>query len=184
VKEKSISIPIGREKFRTKTDVCEKCGHYALTPTLRQKMEAWGRSLRKNVIEPQPLFTETTHALLEETASKFGIKKVPLIKAMISFYLNRIVGRNDFEPLKQSVEKQEGYSLMMNGKKVKVSVPIHFLTFKKLDLFSNAWKTTHAKAIEDAVLFCSTVLTYPDTSRLKEIAKRFEEFVEDYALAA
>ena len=73
---------------------------------------------------------------------------------------------------------------MTRGKKTKVSVPIHYLTFKKLEIFSQVWKTTHAKAIEEAVLFCSEVLTYPDTSRLKEIAKRFEEFVEDYALAA
>ena len=184
VKEKTIVIPVGREKFRTKTEVCEKCGHYALTPKVRKEMEVWGRNLKKNVIEPQPLFTETAHAFLEESASKFGIKKVPLVKVMTSFYLNRIVGRNDLDALKEFVQKQEGYALMTNGKKVKVSVPIHFLTFKKLELFCHAWDVTHAKAIEEAVLFCSAVLTYHDASRLKEIAKRFEEFVEDYALAA
>lgn len=184
VKEKTVTIPVGREKFRTKTDVCEECGYYALTPKVRKEMEAWGRELKKNVIEPQPLFTEVAHAFLEETASKFGIKKVPLIKVMTSFYLNRIVGRDDFETLKHSIQKQECHGLMTKGKKLKVSVPIHFLTFRKLELFSHAWEVTHAKAIEEAVLFCSAVLSYPDTSRLKEIAKRFEEFVEDYALAA
>ena len=136
------------------------------------------------MIEPQPLFTETAHAFLGETGSKFGIKKVPLIKVMASFYLNRIVGRDDFKMLKQTVEKQEGYGLMNQGKKYEVSVPIHFLTFKKLELFSQTWNVTHAKTIEEAVIFCSAILTFPDASRLKEIAKRFEEFVEDYALAA
>lgn len=184
VKEKTISIPIGRETFRTKTNSCEKCGHYALTPKVRREMEVWGRELKKNVIEPQPLFTETTHAFLEETASRFGIKKVPLIKVMTSFYLNRIVGSNDFERLSKAIKKQESYELMGRGKKLKVSVPIHYLTFKKLEVFRETWNTTYAKAIEEAVFFCSTVLTYHDTERLREIAQRFEEFVEDYALAA
>jgi len=184
VKEKSISIPIGKETFRTKTATCEKCGHYALTPKVRKEMDAWGRELKKNVIEPQPLFTEITYAFLEERSSRFGIKKVPLIKVMTSFYLNRIVGRHDFDRLKNSIEKQESYALMTKGKKLKVSVPIHFLTFRKLEVFRETWDTTHAKAIEEAVLFCATVLTYRDTERLREIARRFEEFVEDYALAA
>ena len=183
-KEKTIHIHVGREAFRTKTEVCEKCGHYALTPRVRKAMETWGRALKKNVIEPQPLFTETTHAFLEETASKFGIKKIPLIKVMISFYLNRVVGREDFSSLRASVERQEGFHLMTKGKKIKLSVPIHYLTFKKLEMFCQTWGTTYAKAIEEAVLFCSTVLTYRDLARLREIAKRFEEFVEDYALAA
>lgn len=184
VKEKMVNIPVGREKFRTKTEVCEKCDHFALTAKVRKEMEVWGKALKKNMIEPQPLFTETAHLFLEETASKFGIKKVPLIKVMTSFYLNRVVSQADYELLKESLEKQEGYLLMTQGKKLKVSVPIHFLAFKKLDLFSHTWKISHARTIEEAVLFCSTMLNYPDTSHLKEITKRFEEFVEDYALAA
>lgn len=184
VKEKAINIQVGRETFHTKTLVCEKCGHYALTPKVRKAMESWGQKLKKNVVEPQPLFTETTHQFLEETASKFGIKKIPLIKVMISFYLNRVVGRADFDSLKLAVEKQEGFSLMTKGKKIKLSVPIHYLTFKKLEVFCQSWDIAYAKAIEEAVLFCSTALTYRDIARLREIAKRFEEFIEDYALAA
>jgi len=184
VKNKMVNIPIGKEIFRTKMDTCGKCGHYALTPKVRKEMEAWGRSLKKNVIEPQPLFTETTHAFLEETASRFGIKKVPLIKVMTSFYLNRVVALPDFERINAIVKKQEGYGLMVKGRKIKVSVPIHFLTFKKLEVFRETWNTPYPKTIEDAVLFCATVLTYRDTARLREIAQRFEEFVEDYALAA
>ena len=184
VKEESVAIPIGKEIFRTRTMVCKKCGHYALTPKVRKAMDLWGRNLKKNVIEPQPIFTETTHAFLEETASRFGINKVPLIKVMTSFYLNRIVGNVEFNGLYAFIEKQESYTLMTKGKKIKISVPIHYLTYKKLEVFREVCNATHAKAIEEAVLFCATVLTYRDTQRLREIAKRFEEFIEDYALAA
>jgi hypothetical protein len=103
---------------------------------------------------------------------------------MTSFYLNRVTEREDFDRLKALVEKEENFELMNKGKKLKVSVPIHFLTYKKLEVFRQIWDVTHAKAIEEAVLFCSLVLNYHETERLREIAKRFEEFVEDYALAA
>lgn len=64
VKEKVVEIPVGRESFRAKTLVCDACGHHALTPKVRKEMEEWGKNLKKNVIEPQPLFTGTTHAFL------------------------------------------------------------------------------------------------------------------------
>lgn len=184
VREAKVSIPIGKMSFRTTTLQCKTCGHYAVTPKIRREMDSWARALKKNVIEPQPLFTEAAHVILEETASRFGIKKVPLIKLMTGFYLNHIIRSDDFDRLMQVVKKQEIYALMTQGRKLKISVPIHFLTFKKLELFRVTWNISHAKVIEEAVLFCNTVLTYHDTKRLREIARRIKEFVEDSALAA
>jgi len=184
VSEKRTAIHVGKEVFFAKAMVCNECGRYALTKEIRIELDNWGKSLKKNVIEPQPILSRTMHEFLVETASKYGIKEVPLIKVMTSFYLNHIVTRTDYSELENFLKDQESYALMMKGNKSKISVPIHYLTYKKLQTYCEIWKTTHAKSIEIAVIFCVGLLTYRDTKRLREIAESLEQFVEDYALAA
>lgn len=186
VKEKGVSIKIGKEQFKTRTLVCADCGHYALTKEVRAQMDQWGRQLRKAIVEPQPLFSETAYEYLEELAQKYGLKKVPLIKAMLSFYLNRVVDRSDFSEIKNILEKKgkEAFDLIRKGKRSKMSVPVQYMTFRKLEIFSDVWDVTHARAIEEAVEFGIALLTYRDIRGLREIARRFEEFIEDYAAAA
>ena len=40
VSEQEISIPVGKETFKTNTYRCKKCEHYALTPKIRKEMDA------------------------------------------------------------------------------------------------------------------------------------------------
>jgi hypothetical protein len=91
VVERKISIPVGSETFVVKTNVCKKCGSYELTPQIRKEMDQWGRTLTKNIIEPQPIFSEATHRFAEEMATHYGLKRVPFLRVLTAFYLNRVV---------------------------------------------------------------------------------------------
>src|SRR4051812_42394941 len=93
--EKKISIPVGSEAFTTKTFVCKKCGRYALTPQIRREMDEWGRKLTKNVIEPQPVFSDAAHQFAEEMATQYGLKRVPLFRVFTAFYLSHVVNHED-----------------------------------------------------------------------------------------
>ncbi len=84
VVEKKISIPVGTEAFSTRARICKKCGSYELTPQIRREMDQWGRALTKNIIEPQPIFSEATHRFAEEMATQYGLKRVPLFRVPFS----------------------------------------------------------------------------------------------------
>ncbi|MBI2606838.1 MAG: hypothetical protein HYW49_12235 [Deltaproteobacteria bacterium] len=186
VVERKVSIPVGAESFSTRTLVCKECGHYALTSEIRREMDEWGRSLTKNIIEPQPIFSEAAHRFAEEMAARHGIKRVPLFRVLTAFYLNRVVNRDDFQELKKFCESHASRKLLEEGTRSKVSVPIRYLMYRKLQTFSEVWKVPHAKAIEEAVLFGLTVLSCKGENfdRLKTIAESLQQYIADVAQAA
>lgn len=186
VSEKKISIPVGAETFTTKTLVCKKCGRYALTPQIRKEMDEWGRKLTKNIIEPQPTFTEAAHRFAEEMATQYGLKRVPFFRVLTAFYLNRVVNRDDFEELKRYCETHASQKFLNEGSRSKVSVPIRYLMYRKLQTFSEVWNMPHAKVIEEAVLFGLTALSSKEENfeKLKAIADSLQQYIADIAQAA
>lgn len=186
VVEKKISIPVGSEAFTTKTFVCKKCGHYALTPAIRQEMDDWGRKLTKNIIEPQPIFTEAAHQFAEEMATQHGLKRVPFLRALTAFYLNHIVNRTDFQELKRYCETHISQAFLSEGTRSKISVPVRYLMFRKLQTFSEVWSVPHAKVIEESVLFGLAALSFKEENleKLKTIAESLQQYIADIAQAA
>jgi hypothetical protein len=186
VVEKKISITVGSESFSTKTVVCKKCGRYEMTPKILKEMDEWGRGLTKNIIEPQPIFSEATHRFAEEMATQYGLKRVPLFRVLTAFYLNRVVNREDFQELKKFCEAHAPRKLLGEGVRSKVSVPIRYLMYRKLQTFSEVWDVSHAKAIEEAVLFGLTVLSSKEENfdKLKTIAESLQQYIADVAQAA
>lgn len=183
---KKVEIPIGTEVFCTKMLVCCKCGSYEITPEVRKKMDEWGRKLTKNIIEPQPLFSEAVHQFAEEMAAHYGLKRVPFYRALTAFYLNRIVNREDFTELKRFCENSSALEFLNKGERSKVSIPIRFLLFRKLQIFGQVWNVTPAKAIEEAVLFGLVVLSSKEENfkKLKAIAQNLQQFIQEVAQAA
>jgi len=186
VVEKKISISVGIEAFLTRTNVCKKCGSYELTPQIRKEMDQWGRALTKNIIEPQPIFSEATHRFAEEMAMHYGIKRVPLFRVLTAFYLNRVVNREDFEELKKFCNHHPPRKLLEGGSRTKVSVPIRYLMYRKLQTFSEVWGLSHAKVIEEACLFGLTVLSGQGDNfdKLKMISESLQQYISDVAQAA
>lgn len=181
-----ISIPVGKETFSTKTAVCKKCKHYALTPQVRREMDEWGKSMIKNIIEPQPTFHEASHQFIEKMAAHFSMKKVPFIKALTVFYINHIVNRTDFDVVRKYFETHHSEKHLSEGTKSKETVPIRYLMFRKLQTFSEVRNVSHAKAIEEAVLFGLMVLATNDEhfETLKTISQNLKQYIEDFAEAA
>ncbi len=186
VVEKKVSIPVGNESFTTKTLVCKKCGRYALTRAIRKEMDAWGRKLSKNIVEPQPIFTEAAHQFAEGMAIQYGMKRVPFFRVLTTFYLNHVVNREDFQELKNYWETHVSRKFLNEGTRSKVSVPIRYLMYRKLQIFSEVWNTSHAKAIEESVLFGLAVLSSEAKSfeKLKAIAESLQQYITDVAQAA
>lgn len=184
--EKKVSIPVGNESFSTKTMVCKKCGRYELTPKIRKEMDEWGRALTKNIVEPQPIFSEATHRFAEEMATQYGLKRVPFFRVLTAFYLNRVVNRDDFQELRKFCGTHAPRKLLDEGARSKVSVPIRYLMYRKLQTFSEVWDISHAKAIEEAVLFGLTVLSSKEENfeKLKSIADSLQQYISDIAQAA
>lgn len=181
-----VSIPMGNEIFSTVTYVCKKCGHYALTPELRREMDQWGRSLTKNIIEPQPIFSEAIHQFAEEMAVQYGLKRVPFFRVLTAYYLNHVVNREDFGELKMYCDQHSSRVLLQKGDSSKVSVPIRYLMYRKLQTFAEVWKVSHAKVIEEAVLFGLTVLSSKEENfeKLKMIADNLQQFIMNYSSQA
>jgi hypothetical protein len=186
VAEKKVSIPVGNESFSTKTMACKKCGRFELTPKIRRAMDEWGRALTKNIVEPQPIFSEATHRFAEEMATQHGLKRVPFFRVLTAFYLNRVVSREDFQELKKFCDARAPRKLLDEGTRSKVSVPIRYLMYRKLQTFSEVWGISHAKAIEEAVLFGLTVLSCKEENfeKLKIIADSLQQYISEIAQAA
>ncbi len=183
VVEKKVSIPVGNESFTAKTLVCKKCGRYALTKEIRKEMDAWGRKLSKNIVEPQPIFTEAVHQFAEEMAAQYGMKRVPFFRVLTTFYLNHVVNRKDFQELKSYLETHVSRKFLNEGSRSKVSVPIRYLMYRRLQTFSEVWDASHAKAIEEAVLFGLAVLSSQEKNfeKLKAIAESLQQYITDVA---
>ncbi|MEK6706641.1 MAG: hypothetical protein AABZ06_12725 [Bdellovibrionota bacterium] len=186
IMEKRISIPVGIESFMARTMVCKKCGCYALTPEVRHAMDEWGRKFTKNIIEPQPVFTETAHQFAEKMSMQYGLKRVPFFRVLTAFYLSRIVNRDDFLELKNYYETHVSKRFLNEGARSKVSVPIRYLMYRKLQTFSEVWKIPHSKVIEEAVLFGLTVLSSEKENfkKLKTISESLHQYIADVAQAA
>ena len=184
--EKTVSITVGNEKFKTKTLVCKKCGHFAITPEIRNEMDEWGRALTKNIVEPQPIFSEATQRFAVEMASQYGLKKVPFYRLLTVFYMNHVMGRADFIQIKKYMDTHDYKVFLVEGKKIKVSVPIRYLMFKKLQSFSEILNIPQAKLIEEAVIFGLVLLANKNSNFevLKNIALDLQQYIEDLAQAA
>jgi hypothetical protein len=184
--EKIVSISVGNKKFKTKTLACKKCGHFALTPEIRNEMDEWGRGLTKNIVEPQPIFSEATQRFAVEMASQYGLKKVPFYRLLTVFYMNHVMDRIDFIQIKKYMDSHDSQVFLFEGKKTKVSVPIRYLMFKKLRAFSEILNIPKAKLIEEAVIFGLVLLANKNSNFevLKNIAEDLQQYIEDLAQAA
>ena len=184
--EKKISIRVGKESFSTRTLVCKRCGRYEMTSKILKEMDAWGRGLTKNIVEPQPVLNEAAHRLAERLAAEYGMKRVPLLRVLTAFYLTRVVGRDDFHELKTYCESRPPSGPLVLGTRSKVSVPIRYVMFRSLQTFSEVWKVSHAKAIEEAVTFGLTVLSCEEErlATVRAVADNLRQYIADVAQTA
>ena len=108
------------------------------------------------------------------------------MRVLTAFYLNHVVNREDFQELKEYCEKHASKKLLDGGRKSKISVPIRYLMYRKLQTFSEVWNVPHSKAIEEAVLFGLTVLSSESDNfeKLKVISKSLQEYITEIAEAA
>ena len=186
VSEQEISIPVGKETFKTNTYRCKKCDHYALTPKIRKEMDAWGNALGKNVVEPQPIFTQVQHEYADRLAAQFGITRGPFMKALVVYYLNHLVNQPNYSEIRALCEKHKSKDLMKDGEKSKISVPIKYQLYKKLQTYSEVWDVPVAKAIEEAVIVGLTIFSTNNENYkiLQDVAADLKRYIVDYAMAA
>ena len=146
----------------------------------------WGNGRTKNIVESQPIFHEATHQFVEKMALHFSMKKVPFMKALTVFYINHVVNRTDFNVLKEYFEVHDSKRHLNEGAKSKETVPIRYRMFRKLQTFGEVWSVSHAKAIEEAVLFGLMVLAADDEhfETLKAVSQNLKQYIEDFAEAA
>lgn len=106
--------------------------------------------------------------------------------SLTAFYLNHVVNRDDFQDLKKFCDTHAPRKLLDEGTRSKVSLPIRYLMYRKLQTFSGVWNVSHAKVIEEAVLFELTVLSCKEENfdKLNAIANSLQQFITDIAQAA
>lgn len=181
-----VSIPIGNEIFKTKAYSCQKCKAIEMTPKIRKEMDEWGKSLKKDVISPQPFFTEATHHFLDQMASQFGMKKSPFIKALTSYYLNVAVNKPNFLSIQEKISKLPQTSLLNEGTRSKITMPINYMLYSKIKVFCDVWKTTPPKVIEEAVSYGLTLLSVEDENFevLKKIVEELRQYITVLSQAA
>ena len=181
-----LSIPIGNQTFQTQAYACPKCKNVEMTPEVRKNMDEWGKSLKKDIISPQPFFSAAAHQFLEEMASQFGMNKFPFIKALTAYYLNVAVATPEISLLKEIAKKHPATALLAEGTKSKITIPINYMLYVKIKTYCDVWETTPAKVIEESVLFCLTVLSVNDNhfAKLKAIADSLRQYMVVFSQAA
>lgn len=182
--EKEVRIPVGRKEFSTCTRVCQNCGAYALTPKVRKEMDCWAEQFTSNFIEIQPMLSKVVLQDIEETSEKYGLPKVAYMRLLTAFYLIEVISDPDFKEWKKFMRDTDSYKVMTRGTRAPTSIPIRYKAFKQLEVFAQLWNMTLANAMEEAILFGVGLKHWKDSSKLLEMEKRLERYIQVNAMAA
>lgn len=176
-------IKVGRETFETEAEHCKKCNKVAITPGLQKKIDEWALQFIKSIVELQPYFTSDMHERIATLSHKYNLSKSEFMKACTAFYLLEMTKLSNFKALRtEFLDKAKG---KYKGNRDKISIPIKYQLFKKVDLYTRVWKLDYdANVFEEAIAFC--VIALDDHSNHIEQIKRQElvHFVESYAMAS
>ena len=178
-----IKIKVGRETFETEAEHCKKCKTVAIDPKLQKKIDEWALQFTKSIVEIQPYFTKDIADKIDFFSNKFNLSKSELIKICTTFYILEMTKIKNFKTLRTELlaETQK----KNKNERTKICVPIKYRLFKKINLYAEAWNLKYdSSAMEEAVLFCMTVL---DSHIIKvEDSKKQElvHFVEIHAMAS
>lgn len=182
-----LGINVGSRVLQTEVPVCKVCGAYERDRKLRKQINEWGEQLTSSFETLQPFFSGTIHDYLDHKASEFGLEKSRLVKAMYVFYLNHAVSHPQFKLVKELVEGHESSNNMDTGPRQKLGVRVSYRAFRKLETYSIVRSCTPAKGIEDAVQFCIGLKAVTDRESndlLNELARKYKEVIDDFAMAA
>lgn len=173
-------IKVGDKTFNLKTNHCSNCDSVELSPANLRQIDEWGNTLSTNVAEFQPYLPSKLIATSEGYAKNFGLKWAEFIKICTTFYLMEMTKEKEFKKLRSQILK-EGSSLFSDAKK-KTSVPVRYRLFKQIELFAEVWNVYEANVLEEAILFCVTVLESNKSHR--EERADFQEFLEKFSMAS
>ncbi|MCM2281068.1 MAG: hypothetical protein NDI61_04395 [Bdellovibrionaceae bacterium] len=174
------TIKVGDKEFTLETEYCQGCDSVGLTPDNFRQIDEWGNALPTNVAEFQPYLPTKIIAASERYAKQFGLKWAEFVKACTTFYLVEMTKEKEFKILRSEV-LAEGTDIF-NSAKQKVYVPVRYRLFKQLQLFAEVWELHETNVIEEALLFCVTVL---ESGMSHEAEKaEFQEFLEKFSMAS
>lgn len=170
-------IKVGEKEFSLKADHCVKCGSVYLSPENQQEIDKWGNELPTTVAEFQPYFAQSLIELSEQYSKQFGLKWAEFVKVCAAFYLAEMTKEKGFKEYRSEI-LGEAQQIFKDAKK-KTSVPVRYRLFKQLQLFSEAWDIRESNVLEEAVLFCATLLKSHHAHEAE-----LHEFFEKRALAS
>lgn len=176
-----VRINVGSKVFETKANRCVECGFFEKTPKLQKEIDAWGLSNSSSIMEFQPYFASDLIESVNALCERFNMKRTEFIKVCTAFYLSVLTQESNFKDLrKTALEKADK---VFQGQKEKVNIQVKYNLFKKIDLFTRAWKLEYSShVIEEAVRFC--VLTIEDKLSQQSTKQRLMQDIQVSALAS
>ena len=179
-----IEIPVGRETFRTKGEICQKCNAYALTREMRSEMDAWGEGFAANFIDLQPSLPEVLREYIDSVAEKLTLSRAQYIKVMVAFYIVDISNAASAEEIEVSLRDSDLYGILQEGARKTVQFQVRYRTYRELMKLAIIRRSTPTKVVEEIIAFCATLRSEKDAERLKEIKARLEAAIQMCAFAA
>lgn len=177
VKFGETNIKIGEKEFSLKADHCTNCGSIQLSPENQKEIDKWGNELTTTVAEFQPYFSKDLLILLDEYSRHFGLKRAEFVKACTTFYLSEMTKEKEFKSYRSEILAEASH--VFTDSKTKIAVPVRYRLFKQLQLFAEAWNLHESNVLEEAVLFCATLIKSHHNGEVE-----LQEFVEKYATAS
>jgi hypothetical protein len=174
------TIKVGDKEFTLEAEHCTNCDSVGLSPHNQEQIDKWGNELPTTVAEFQPYFPKKLIAASEHYAKHFGLKWSEFVKVCTAFYLAEMTKEKRFKQIRSDV-LCEGEKLFSSSKE-KSHVPVRYRLFKQLQLFAEVWNIRETNVLEEALLFCATLL---ESHRSHEAEKaELQEFVEKHAMAS
>jgi hypothetical protein len=174
------TIKVGEKEFSLEAEHCKSCDAVNLSSANRKQIDAWGNELTTTVAEIQPYLPKKLIAASKEHATTFGLKWVEFAKICTTFYLSEMTKEKEFAKLRAEI-LNEG-SKLFGDVKEKQCISIRYRLFKQLQLFAEVWEIKESNALEEALLFCMTLLE--DKRKHKDEKNELLEFVQAFATAA
>ena len=175
------SLKVGDKDFPLEAEYCKNCGMVQLSSKNQDTIDQWGNSLATNIAEFQPYFSEAVLSISKEQADHYGLKWAEFVKVCTTFYLSEMTKEKSFSTVRKEIlDEGEKYS---SGPKTKKAVPVRYRLFKQLQLFSEIWDIRESNVIEEAILFCVTLLQ-DEASDYKQKQIGLQQFVEKYSMAS
>lgn len=174
------SIRVGNKEFTLEAEHCTNCDSVNLSPENQKQIDEWGNTLPTAIAEFQPYLPTKLVVASKEHSKMFGLKWSEFIKVCTTFYLSEMTKEKGFKQLRTEV-LSEGIKSFGEIKE-KHSIPVRYRLFKQLQLFAEVWNLHESNVLEEALLFCVTVLESERTHKTERA--EFQEFLEKISMAS